>query len=236
MDRCFYKKTPHAKLEASMLKELGHYISCVKVLEYDEHSLSLQKLPYHGVYDEVEFAEALALMHQNRFEFYGYGRDTTIGSFVQPNPKESDWGEFFAKHRIGYMAKKCLQEGRIEEKMFDRVLRFSEDVSNNLTSSHPSILHGDLWGGNVMNDGRKTILIDPAIYYGSYEYDIAFSTLFGTFSKRFYDAYSSYNPLDSEFWKSRVDMLNSYALLVHIRAFGGGYVNQLDSVLRKFGR
>jgi fructosamine-3-kinase len=236
MSEVFYKQTPYAKVEASMLKKLGVYISCVEVLAFDEDSLSLQKLPYHGVYDEVEFAEALAHMHQHRFDFYGYEGDTTIGSFIQPNPKESSWGEFFAKHRVGYMAKKCLEEGRIEQRLYERVERFSEDIANSLDSSYPTILHGDLWGGNVMNDGEKTILIDPAIYYGSYEYDIAFSTLFSSFSKRFYDAYAYYNPLDSEFWKSRVDILNSYALLVHIRAYGGGYVSQLDGTLKKFGK
>lgn len=236
MKEVFLKQTPYANIEASMLKELGRYIDCVKVLQHDEQTLSLQKIPFHGVYDEAEFAEALALMHQNRFEFYGYASDTTLGYFIQPNPKVSSWGEFFAKHRVMYMANRCLEERKIDDRLYERVVRFSEDIEKALESSYPTILHGDLWGGNVMNDGKKTVLIDPAIYYGCYEYDIAFSTLFSSFKKRFYDVYSHYNTLNSDFWKTRVDMLNSYALLVHIRAFGGMYVSQLDGVLKKFGK
>ncbi len=231
----FYKKTIHGKIEASMLEYLGGFMLCPKVMDVDSQSITLEKVPYHGVYDETEFAEALAKMHQNRFGFYGYEYDTTIGPFVQPNPKERSWGEFFAKHRVMYMAKKCLEEHRIDARLYEKIAKFGEKIPNYLPSSYPTILHGDLWGGNVMNDGTQTVLIDPALYYGSYEYDIAFSTLFNTFSKRFYDAYGSINPLDDDFWQVRVDVLNSYALLVHIRAFGGGYVDQLESTLKKFG-
>ncbi len=234
-DFAFTKQSPNASIEAAMLRDLGKQIAAPKVLTNDHNRLTMQKIPYSGVYDEKEFAKALARMHSRRQPYFGYPYDTTIGPFLQPNPKEHSWPTFFGKHRIAYMAKHCLDEGALAQSEYERLLQLSQKLHNYLPRAAPCLIHGDLWGGNVMHDSTQTVLIDPALYFGSYEYDIAFSRLFHTFSQTFYRAYEHYLPLDDDFYKNRVSIYNLYGLLVHLRAFGQMYHPPVVQTLEKFG-
>jgi fructosamine-3-kinase len=98
----------------------------------------------------------------------------------------------------------------------------------------PSLLHGDLWNGNVLvaEDGMGC-LIDPAVYYGHREMYLSMTNLFGGFDRQFYDSYNDQFPLEKNF-ESRIDIYNLYPLLVHVNLFGGGYVGQVQSILSKF--
>ena len=109
-------------------------------------------------------------------------------------------------------------------------------LPNLLPLEKPSLLHGDLWNGNylVNNKGEPT-LIDPSIYYGSREVDIAMTKLFGGFPKEFYASYNLEFPL-REKWEDRVDIWNLYPLLVHANLFGSGYLKQIQSILKKYIR
>jgi fructosamine-3-kinase len=92
-------------------------------------------------------------------------------------------------------------------------------------------LHGDLWSGNFLVKGGDTpILIDPAIYYGNREMDIAMSKLFGGFNSDFYFAYNESYPLENG-WEERIQICNLYPLLVHVNLFGGAYINQVKNIL-----
>lgn len=102
--------------------------------------------------------------------------------------------------------------------------------------ARPSLIHGDLWGGNVLAaDGRISGFIDPAIYYADPEIELAFTTLFGTFGDAFFRRYGELRPLRARFFEERRDLYNLYPLLVHVRLFGGEYVSQVEAILRKFG-
>ena len=95
-------------------------------------------------------------------------------------------------------------------------------------------IHGDLWGGNVLVDGKgRCGFIDPAIYYADPEIDLAYSTLFGTFGERFFARYSEHRPLAPDFGERR-DLYNLYPLLFHVRLFGGSYVQSVRSTLRRY--
>ena len=98
----------------------------------------------------------------------------------------------------------------------------------------PSLLHGDLWGGNYFfdQDGKATIY-DPAVYYGHREIELAFTHLFGGFPSNFYSAYEETYPLSFGFSK-RKDIYNLYPLLVHTNLFGGSYARQVESIVRQF--
>jgi fructosamine-3-kinase len=100
----------------------------------------------------------------------------------------------------------------------------------------PSLLHGDLWGGNVMilADGRPA-LIDPAVYYGHREVEIAFTQLFGGFSQRFYDSYNAVYLLDKGYGERRL-LYQLYPLMVHMNLFGGGYIAQVDEIIKRYTR
>lgn len=102
--------------------------------------------------------------------------------------------------------------------------------------ARPSLLHGDVWTTNVLAAGdRITGFVDPAIYYGHPEVELAFTTLFGTFGEPFFSRYQEIRPLPPGFFETRRDIYNLYPLLVHVNLFGGGYVHTVESTLRRFG-
>jgi protein-ribulosamine 3-kinase len=95
-------------------------------------------------------------------------------------------------------------------------------------------LHGDLWSGNVMCDETGSVcIIDPAVYFGHREAEIAFTNLFGAFPSDFYDTYNQVFPLEKQ-WRSRIDLFNLYPLLVHLLLFGSSYYSQVKSGVEKY--
>ena len=98
----------------------------------------------------------------------------------------------------------------------------------------PALVHGDLWSGNLMVDSKgQPCLIDPAVYYGHREMDLAFSHLFGGFDQRFYEVYHDVYPLQPGFDK-RIDLYNLYPLLVHLNLFGRSYLGQIENIIARF--
>ena len=135
------------------------------------------------------------------------------------------------------MGMEALQYGRLSQSIFVRLETLAARLDEYLEEpSAPSLLHGDAWTGNILSDGDQiTAFLDPAIYYGHAEIELAFTTLFGTFSKPFFERYREIRPLVPGFMEVRKDIYNLYPLLVHVRLFGGGYQEQVDHILRRLG-
>ena len=105
-----------------------------------------------------------------------------------------------------------------------------------ISPRRPALLHGDLWGGNILSNGSRVVgFIDPAIYYGHPEADLAFSTLFGTLGRAFFERYESIAGIDDGFFDLRRDIYNLYPLMVHACIFGGGYRSQALSIIQALG-
>ena len=101
--------------------------------------------------------------------------------------------------------------------------------------AHPSLLHGDVWTTNVLaEENRITGFIDPAVYFGHPEIELAFISLFSTFGPAFFNRYNELRPISPDFFETRKDIYNLYPLLVHVRLFGGGYVADVESILAQF--
>jgi fructosamine-3-kinase len=186
---------------------------------------------------ESHAAELLADLHSISAPQYGLERDTLIGGLPQPNPLTERWLPFFREQRLLYMAREAVVAGRLPAAMFGRVEKLAAQLDRWLTEPPaPSLLHGDIWSGNVLaRDGRIVGLIDPAIYYGHAEIELAFITLFSTFGDTFFRRYHELRPIEDGFFEERRDLYNLYPLLVHIRLFGGGYMQSVDRVLRRYG-
>ncbi len=181
-----------------------------------------------------KLGKALARLHQQENETFGFHEDNFIGSLPQTNKTEKSWPEFFMKHRIQALGKKALSSGLLNETEFEKLNALGSHLQNICPPVKPSLLHGDLWAGNFLcSKTQEPVLIDPAVYYGNREADLAMSKLFGGFQTEFYTAYQNEFPMD-EGWEERLEIWNLYPLLVHLLLFGSSYKGQILSVLKKY--
>ena len=182
-------------------------------------------------------AELLADLHGITAPRFGLERDTVIGGLPQPNPFSSSWIDFFRDWRLLHMARCALDDGCLPGALFARIEKFAGKLDQFLIEPDaPSLIHGDMWGGNVLcRKGRIAGFVDPAIYYADPEIELAFSTLFSTFGDSFFARYGELRPIHPGFFEARCDLYNLYPLLVHVRLFGGGYVAQVADILSRFG-
>jgi len=190
-----------------------------------------------GAATQADAGHRLAQLHQQKGPSFGLDRDTVIGALVQPNEIAESWIPFFRDQRLGYMIQKAWEEGSLPTDFRRRLVALSDRLEDYLVEPEfPALLHGDMWGGNVLvRNGRIAAFIDPAIYYGHPEIELAFSTLFGTFNQTFFEAYEEISPLGCEFFDIRRDLYNLYPLLVHVRLFGSSYLSGIDQTLKRVG-
>ena len=181
-------------------------------------------------------AELLAELHKMSWHAYGLERATVIGGLFQPNPPTTRWLDFFRDHRLLFMAEEAHNAGRLPVAAMGGVERLAVRLEHWIDEpAVPSLIHGDCWGGNVLcRQGRVAAFIDPAIYYADPEIELAFGTLFADFGPAFFRRYNEIRPLHPGFFEARRDLYNLYPLLVHVRLFGGAYVDQVGHLLRRF--
>ena len=190
-----------------------------------------------GAAAQADAAELLAALHGVAAERFGFERPTLIGGLDQPNPWSERWIPFFRDHRLLYMGRQALDADRLSKRLMGRLETLAGRLENWLEEpEHPSLIHGDVWTGNVLcRQGRVAGFVDPAIYYAHAEIELAFSTLFGTFSEPFFERYGEIRPLRPGFFEERLGLYNLYPLLVHVRLFGGSYATSVERTLKRFG-
>ncbi|MFO7847767.1 MAG: fructosamine kinase family protein [Balneolaceae bacterium] len=184
--------------------------------------------------DASALGSGLAHMHQNHSSSFGLQNDNYIGSLPQQNNEHTEWESFFAEERIGPQLKMAVDSGKLTKDLVSNWNRLSNQLNSLLPKTKPSFLHGDLWSGNYMfNEEGTGVLIDPAVYYGHPEMDLAFTTMFGGFPSDFYAGYRSVSEFEPGF-DNRVDIYNLYPLLVHVNLFGGHYTSGAVRFLKQF--
>jgi fructosamine-3-kinase len=231
------------ELEAYMLGELARHSELpVPHVHYADNDLLVMDFIGNdggAITKSVErqAGELIAKLHASPRAQFGYARDTLIGPLAQPNPETSRWVPFFRDHRLMAMAGRAQAERRLPAPLFGRIELLAERIEDYLVEpAFPSLLHGDLWTGNVLvREGRIAGFVDPAIYCGSPEIELAFTTMFGTFGQAFFEAYEGFMPLEPGFHELRCDIYNLYPRLVHVRLFGQAYLAGIDRTLAKLG-
>ncbi len=185
-----------------------------------------------GAEAERQLGRQLAMMHKTTRGVFGWRRDNTIGSTPQINTENSDWLAFWRQHRLGFQLELAGRKGHLGrlQSIGDKLL-ISLDAFFTGHRPTPSLLHGDLWGGNWSVDAAgDPVVFDPAVYYGDRETDLAMTELFGGFGSDFYAAYREQWPLDAGY-RARLDLYNLYHILNHLNLFGGGYRAQAESMI-----
>lgn len=176
----------------------------------------------------------LARLHKIHAEEFGLDHDNYMGSLNQKNSTYSNWSDFYIKNRLEPQIEIAQQKRLLNTKMMNAFHSLFKRLDSLYPFEKSSLIHGDLWSGNYLIDsGENPILIDPAIAYGHREVDIAMTTLFGGFDASFYKSYNEEFALEKG-WKERLDLWNLYPLLVHLNLFGKGYLEQLETSLKKY--
>ncbi|PRY95941.1 fructosamine-3-kinase [Marinilabilia salmonicolor] len=185
------------------------------------------------------FGHKLALLHQRTAEGYGFFEDNFIGSTPQINlaseEEKNNWPLFYWNKRILYQFRLAEKNGYADKTLTSLISKLESVLEDILSAGAepPALLHGDLWGGNYMVDeSGSPVLIDPAVYYGHREADLAMTKLFGGFSEDFYRAYQQTYPLKAGA-SEREPAYLLYHVLNHLNLFGSGYYGQAIQLLRK---
>jgi fructosamine-3-kinase len=189
--------------------------------------LALEALDLTGRCDPGLLGHQLAMLHHTTQAQFGWHRENTIGSTPQHNRLHHDWVDFWRTQRLGFQLELARQQG-IGSSAIDQGERLMEALPAFFTDYQPlpSLLHGDLWSGNVGGDTQANpVLYDPAVYFGDHETDLAMTELFGGFGERFFSAYHEAFPIDPGY-STRKTLYNLYHILNHYNLFGGGYGHQ----------
>ena len=194
--------------------------------------LALEALEEGKKKDFKLFGRLLAELHKVKSGSFGFSSNNFIGRLHQDNTLDSSWADFFFYRRLLPQVKLGRNSGWFDSSLESLFASKTATLNKILRSSNetPSLLHGDLWSGNVFWSTEGPALIDPAVYYGSREADIAFTEVFGGFKKEFYDSYNEAYPLEPGYGE-RKQVLNLYHLMTHSNLFGGSYVRSVYDCL-----
>ena len=179
----------------------------------------------------AELGRRLAAMHRHTRAEHGWHRDNWIGRTPQRNTAMPDWTAFFAEERLAYQLELAALRGfrgRLQRRGRELGAALPEVLAGH--APEPSLLHGDLWGGNAASVDGEPVIFDPAVHYGDRECDIAMTRVFGGFGRDFYAAYDEAWPLDSGYSR-REPLYQLYHILNHLNLFGGGYLGRAEQLI-----
>ncbi len=215
-------------IKAPKIHHIGEYKNCTfLIIEYISSKNPSEK-------DFEKLGQRLAALHLVNTMDFGFDSNNFIGSLPQSNHKNQDWTTFYVTERIQPQLELAVQNTLLSLQEVPSFGKMESACHNLFPVIKPSLLHGDLWGGNylIASDGTPC-LIDPAVYYGHSEVDLAMSRLFGGFTSRFYEAYHSIIPSEHNSHE-RNDLYQLYYLLVHLNLFGRSYYDGVKKILKKY--
>ncbi len=201
------------------------------VLEWIEGSRQAESRAF-----AIHFGQALAQQHHVLGASFGLDHDNYIGELPQSNMQTAGWIDFYRDQRIMPQMMLARKQGLLPAERERRLNKVMERLDDWLGSvkSVPSLLHGDLWSGNfLIGANNQPVVVDPAVYYGDREIEIAFTELFGGFPAGFLSAYNDAYPLEPGYPDRRA-LYQLYPLLAHLNIFGESYGGQVDTVCRRY--
>ncbi len=227
------------RLEAMALEELRHTGSfrIPVVLDAgatDSFSFLLLEYIESGRGTARAFAGGLSALHRHSGTAHGWHSDNYIGILPQQNKRTTSWVEFYCRYRLRVQMELARQKGYIPASLDKKFEKLCGRAGEYLPDVRPSLLHGDLWSGNFFYDTDGTpVLIDPALYYGHREIDLAMMRLFGGFDADVFRLYHEMFPPEPG-WRERIPLYQLYPLLVHLNLFGTGYYDRVRGIIERY--
>lgn len=176
----------------------------------------------------------IAKLHNVTSDDFGFDTNNFIGSLQQNNKKHNCWNDFYIEERLIPQMQLAHQKGLLKQSKIPSIELMKERCSLYFQNVTPSLLQGDLWSGNyLISVTGEPYLLDPSVYFGHNEIDIAMSKLFGGFGNSFYESYHSILPKD-KFTDDRVQLYQLYYLLVHLNMFGSSYYSSVKQILQNY--
>ena len=241
--KCSREKTQFFFKEANGLEEMRKTktVDVAHVICATGHFLLLdfiESTPREESFFE-DLAASLSNMHRHTASHFGFFENNFLGATLQLNlhPENRSWASFFWEKRLLYQCQLAVDNGFIDRSLENTILSLKSSLFDLLGPCQtPSLLHGDLWSGNIMTNGQgRPCLIDPAVYYGDREAEFAMAHLFGGLPPEFYRAYNEYFPLEKQA-KERSMFYQLYHLLNHLNLFGTSYLSSLRKAVLNLQR
>ena len=243
-NKYFVKSYQNSKIhqaEANGLNELktANAIRIPRVLKFNDNFLFLEYIESAPPVKDFsrKFGQQFAQLHKTKGKNYGYFEDNFIGSTEQINlPQNDNWVEFFLENRLMFQFRLAENKGYASSSLSSGMKNIEKNIEKILDGSeeYPALLHGDLWAGNYIPDNRgNPCLIDPAVYFGHREADLAMTKLFGGFDHEFYQSYDEEYPL-IEGWEYRENLYKLYHVLNHLNLFGTSYLAQAEYIMKSY--
>ncbi|MCC8173353.1 MAG: fructosamine kinase family protein, partial [Odoribacter sp.] len=238
------RKSRIYQCEANGLKELEKFsgLRVPKVIAVDEDFILTEYIEA-GMYGKdffKNFGAKLAQLHQFTNNTFGFYENNFIGNNPQLNratpEKEKDWITFYFNKRLAYQFHLAEERGYLSAVLQRGFLLLKENIQDILKNSEepPTLLHGDLWNENFLCDQQgEPVIIDPAVYYGHREADLAMTKLFGGFPPEFYASYQRTYPL-KQGWEYRENIYKLYHVMNHLNLFGRGYLSEAEWTLKYY--
>lgn len=229
-----------ARAEAQMLGRLGRIAPTPDVEAVSDRVLAMRYVAHDGrrsAGGERRLGGIVGRIHGERSGRFGWDADSLIGPVTLANGWCEDWGRFYGETRLRPLAHRAHELGRMTRGFTDAIDRLADKLPALLESPEPpTLVHGDLWAGNVLWDrGEPAAVIDPICVWADREAELAFIDLMGGVSGAFWEAYGRVRPIRPGFWERRVHIYQIVPLLIHEILFGGGYGARAEAALARAG-
>jgi protein-ribulosamine 3-kinase len=180
-----------------------------------------------------ELARGISKIHENKSDCFGLEYDNYIGTLEQINTPKLQWKDFYFENRIYPQGQLAVNDKKLPKEIFRKFELLYNKFDELIPKCTPSLLHGDLWYENIIpNQFGAPTLIDPSVYFGNREMDLAMADLFGGFSQDFFDAYQELLPIEKGY-EERRKWHQLYPLLVHVNLFGDNYAKRVINIMNQ---
>lgn len=186
-----------------------------------------------AIHNDILGRKLAKLHHTTKSKNFGLKKDNYIGILPQKNKQYASFIPFYITTRLEPQIQMAYDSSYLTRTELSLFNRFCNRLENLIPTEKASLIHGDLWNGNVLWTSDDVILIDPAVSYNHREMDLAMMQLFGGFTDGCFAAYAECYPLEQG-WIDRIDIYQLYFLLVHLNIFGASYAPSVNTILKKY--